>query len=78
MAENRPKTGETDVTEAELLELAKAPMQTKTEEAYVMERPASDLIALDRYIQEKANLAANNGAAPWGMRVARTIPGGTC
>ena len=66
------------MTEAELLELAKAPLQTKTEEAYVMERSAGDLIALDRYIAEKASRAASNDAAPWGMRVARTIPGGTC
>ena len=64
--------------EDQLRELAAAPLQTKTEEAYVMERSANDLIAFDRYIQEKANRTANNDAAPWGMRVARTIPGGTC
>jgi hypothetical protein len=66
------------VDEEQLEELLTAPAWTKTEEASVGERPVDELIQADRYLKEVQTRTANADATPWGMRVARTIPGGTC
>jgi hypothetical protein len=66
------------VDEEQLEELLTAPAWTKTEEASVGERSIPELIQADRYLKEVTQRSANADATPWGLRVARTIPGGTC
>jgi hypothetical protein len=56
---------------ATLSDLATSPRRTTTDEGTVEERPAEDLIAMDRYLTQK-----DVTAPPYGMRVARTIPKG--
>jgi len=51
---------------------AKAPKQVRTDEGQVLEKSVDELIAADRY-----NKTKNASAVPWGMKVARTKPGGT-
>lgn len=65
--------------EKPLKELLLAPAWTKTEEASVGERSVNELITADRYIRETERRSTSEGnAAPWGMTIARTVPGGTC
>lgn len=52
-------------------DLAGAPKRTRTDEGTTEERPADDLIKLDQYAAQKGT-----NAVPWGMRIARTKPGG--
>lgn len=54
-------------------EVASAPKRARTQEGTIEERSIDELIKADQY--EKA-AAAN--APPWGMRVARIKPRGTC
>lgn len=60
------------ISDDKFQELGEAPQRTRTDEGTISERPMKDLIDTDRYI-------ASRGATrvPWGMRVARTKPGGT-
>jgi len=51
-------------------ELAEAPIKTRTDEGYVEERKAEDLIALKRE-QEQSTSGA---AVPWGWRIAKSKP----
>jgi len=54
-------------------ELAEAPIKSRTDEGYVEERSAEDLIALKREGEQATSLQA----VPWGMRVARSKPPST-
>lgn len=61
------------LTNEEILELARAPKRTTTDEGTVEERDMKDILA--------ANDAVARAAAPdvplWGLRIARTQPRGT-
>lgn len=61
-------------SESKIDELAEAPSRVRTDEGEVQERPIADLIRGDQYARQKAT-AVNS--VPWGMRIARTKPGGT-
>lgn len=64
-----PATG--TITDEEFAELAKAPRRTRTVEGTVEERSIDDLIKARRQLSTQES-------APWGIRVARTKPPGTC
>lgn len=53
--------------------LANAPKRTTTDEGTVEERSVDELVKADQYNQT-ATAAAS---VPWGIRIARTRPGGT-
>ena len=61
-----------EITDTQIEELAESPQITRTDEGMVQERKVEDMIAADRYINAK-----NATKPPWGMRIARTKPGGT-
>jgi hypothetical protein len=54
-------------------ELSAAPKKIRTDEAMVEERSVDELIEADRYHLEK-NSATH---APFGLRIARSVPRGT-
>ncbi len=58
--------------EEEIDELAKAPKKVRTDEGLVEERDIDDIVKADQY-----NSGKGANAVPWGMKVARTKPGGT-
>lgn len=66
-------TDEPEPTELDLLTLASAPKRVRTEEGTVEERSVDELIKADQYLKSQEAL----DAVPWGIRVARTKPGGT-
>jgi len=51
---------------------AKSPKQVRTDEGQVLEKSVNELIDADRYTAAK-----NATAVPWGLKIARTKPGGT-
>lgn len=61
------------ITPTNILELAKAPRRTRTVEGTVEERSVRELILADQYIAGKAAPEV----PPWGLRVAKTMPGST-
>lgn len=56
----------------DIIEMANAPTRTRTVEGTVEERSLTELIKADQYTQSKDNA----GTVPWGIRLARTRPGG--
>jgi hypothetical protein len=60
------------LTDEQLTELALAPKRTTTDEGTVEERDIKDILALNT-----AAVAVNPDRAPWGIRVAQTVPRGT-
>lgn len=70
-----PTTNTTPETPTiDIVGMATAPIRTRTVEGTVEERSINELIRADQY-------AANKDAAsaiPWGIRIGRTRPGGTC
>lgn len=63
----------TDITVSDIMELAKSPRRVRTVEGTVEERSVRELIMADQY---NANKAAAD-SPPWGLRVAKTMPGST-
>jgi len=61
------------IPDDQFLELATAPRRTRTVEGTVEERSVDDLIKASNYLK-----AQQVEAIPWGIRVARTKPPGTC
>lgn len=57
----------------DLSSLLAAPLATKTDEGFVRERTVDELIKADAYLK---GIGAGD-AVPWGLRVAKTMPGGT-
>lgn len=57
----------------DIVGMANAPIRTRTVEGTVEERSINELIRADQYTTSKDASAA----VPWGMRLARTKPGGT-
>lgn len=60
------------ISDDELEDQAATPKQVRTDEGQVLERSVNELIDADRYVG-----ARNATAVPWGMKIARTKPGGT-
>jgi hypothetical protein len=56
----------------DIVALAAAPIRTRTVEGTVEERSVDELIKADQYTTGKTN----GDAVPWGLRFARTKPGG--
>jgi hypothetical protein len=61
------------ISELSIIELAKSPRRVRTVEGTVEERSVREMILADQYTANKA--AADT--PPWGMRVAKTMPGST-
>lgn len=61
------------LSDEQIDDLLSAPLKTATDEGTVQERSADDLIKLDKYAASKAAIER----VPWGLRIARTKPGGT-
>ena len=60
------------ITDGDMEDKAKSPKQVRTDEGQVLERSVDELIKADQYTRGK-----NASAVPWGMKMARTKPGGT-
>jgi len=60
------------ITTTEVEDLGKTPKRVRTDEGTVEERSVEDLVKADQFAAVKGA-----SAVPWGMRVARTKPGGT-
>jgi hypothetical protein len=71
-----PAVDRDDLIEAppplDILELASAPIRTRTVEGTVEERTVNELVKADQYTASKDASATT----PWGIRIARTRPGG--
>ena len=61
------------IDEDKITEMAEAPKSVRTDEGRIEERPVDDLIKANNY--NKSVAAADR--VPWGLRMARTKPGGT-
>lgn len=61
------------ISETDVETLAKKAKRVRTEEGTVEERSVDELIKADQYSNQKSA----SEAVPWGMRFARTKPGGT-
>lgn len=61
-----------ELTDDEIADAARNPKMVRTVEGTAEERSISELIAADKYAAQK-----NTSAVPWGMKIARTKPGGT-
>lgn len=57
------------LSEAELAELAGAPIMTRTDEGTIRERKAEDIVELDSYERGQSL-----NAVPWGLKLAKTKP----
>jgi len=60
------------ISDDELVDQSQTPKQVRTDEGQVLERSVNEMIDADRYVA-----ARNATAVPWGMKIARTKPGGT-
>ena len=61
------------IEDSDIEDAGKAPRRVRTDEGTVEEKSVQELIDADRYGQDRKASAK----VPWGMRVARTRPGGT-
>lgn len=61
------------ISEDEIEAAGQTPKRTRTDEGTVEERPIDELIKADQYAAGKQSVTG----VPWGMRIARTKPGGT-
>jgi hypothetical protein len=59
---------------SEIEDLARSPKSLRGEEGAVEERSVDEVIKADRYV--KASSSAVD-SVPFGLRIARTVPGGT-
>lgn len=60
------------ITDQEFEDQAQSPKQVRTDEGQVLERSVNEMIDADRYVAAKSV-----SAVPWGLRIARSKPGGT-
>jgi hypothetical protein len=68
-----PTVSRVEDTTPDILALAQSPKRTRTDEGTVEERPIQDIIDADRYTKS----ATAQGAVPYGLRIAKTLPPGT-
>lgn len=69
---NAPEISVPGISDEEFADLVKAPRRTRTVEGTVEERSIEDLIKADRYMKSQG------AGVPWGIKIARTKPPGTC
>lgn len=66
------RTEQVGISDKDFAKLATAPLRTRTVEGTVQERSVDELIKADRYMKTQ------DQSVPWGIKIARTKPPGTC
>ena len=57
------------ISDEDIENLAKSPQRARTDEGSVQERSIKEIKEADAYLQQRVI-----GGAPWGIRIARTMP----